>query len=147
MAVTLIPRFIWSDKPSFNESNQFYQVAYGVTREADLANVSVAAGVLAEAFMNFGWFGIIVIMFLMGVLYEVYQHVFLSAASGHFASAIGLALILQIVTIESQLSQYLGGIVQQLALTSIAMLPVLRLARPRFRQLVGPLPAAVRLRS
>src|SRR5258707_985062 len=36
LGVTLIPRFLWPNKPSVNEANQFYQVAYGLTAEDDL---------------------------------------------------------------------------------------------------------------
>jgi hypothetical protein len=43
MAVTLIPGSS-GPTPSFNEANQSYQVAYNVTRESDLANVSIAVG-------------------------------------------------------------------------------------------------------
>ena len=126
MAVTLIPRLLWSGKPSFNEANVFYQVAYGLTRESDLATVSIAVGVLPEAYMNFGWAGVAGMMFLIGVVYDFYAYSFFSIHSGRFASALGLALFVQVVTIELQLAQYLGGIGQQLFLTFVVMAPVLR---------------------
>jgi hypothetical protein len=126
MLITLVPRLLWPDKPSVNDGNQVYQVAYGLTRENDLTSVSIAAGMLPEAFMNFGWIGVIVVMFFMGIVYETYQHCFFSAHSGRFAGAVGLALIMQVITIESQVAQYLGGIGQQLFLTCVLLLPVLR---------------------
>jgi hypothetical protein len=62
VAVTLVPRFLWPDKPSVNDANRFYQRAYGLTAERQLAGVSIAVGVLGEAFINFGWPGVIVMM-------------------------------------------------------------------------------------
>jgi hypothetical protein len=132
MAVTLVPRLLWPDKPSFNDANQFYQVAYGLTRESDLDSVSIAVGVLPEAYMNFGWAGVAGMMVLLGVIYDVYECSFCSIRSGRFASALGLALFVQVVTIELQLAQYLGGISQQLFLTAVVMAPVLR-SPPRVR--------------
>jgi hypothetical protein len=89
--------------------------------------------------MNFSWSGVVVTMFFMGILYETYQHVCFSMGSGHFANAVGLlALMMQMLMIESQLSQYLGGIVRQLVLTFLMMTPVLQLPRPVFRQTAEP---------
>jgi hypothetical protein len=32
LLITLIPRFLWPNKPSVNDSNRFYQLSYGVTQ-------------------------------------------------------------------------------------------------------------------
>jgi len=82
MVVTWVPRFLWPDKPSVNGANQFYQVAYGLTPEDELGSVSIAVGYLAESFINFGWFGVIGIMFLVGVFFDFYQKTFVSSAAG-----------------------------------------------------------------
>ena len=80
MVVTWIPRFLWPDKPSVNEANQFYQVAYGLTAEEELAGVSIAVGYLAESFINFGWFGVVGVMFTIGVFFDFYQKTFVAVA-------------------------------------------------------------------
>jgi len=129
MLVTIIPRFIWPDKPSVNDANQFYQVAYGLTSQDNLGNVSIAVGVLTEGFMNFGWLGVIGVMFLLGVFFDFYQSTFLSKQSGVLLTALGVVLLPQFMAIESQMAQYLGGIVQQIALALIVMLPALNLSR------------------
>ncbi|HKE57698.1 MAG TPA: hypothetical protein VKB46_13385 [Pyrinomonadaceae bacterium] len=129
MLVTIIPRFIWPDKPSVNDANQFYQVAYGLTSQDNLGNVSIAVGVLTEGFMNFGWLGVVGVMFLLGVFFDFYQHTFLSKQSGVLLTALGVVLLPQFMAIESQMAQYLGGIVQQIGLALIIMLPALNLSR------------------
>ena len=71
LGVTLIPRFLWPDKPSVNEANQFYQVAYGLTGEEQLGQVSIAAGTLTEGYINFSWPGALGIMFLLGIIFRL----------------------------------------------------------------------------
>lgn len=126
MAITLIPRAIWADKPSVNEANQFYQVAYGLTTEDDLSGTSIAVGVLAEGFINFGWPGAIAVMFFLGVLFNFFQRVFLSRTSGAFMVAMGIVLLPPILAIESQMAAYLGGIIQQVVFSLLVFLPAIR---------------------
>jgi hypothetical protein len=129
MIYTWIPRFVWPEKPSMSEANQFYQVAYGLTQEDNLGAVSISVGFLAEAFINFGWLGVVGIMFLMGIFFDFYHKTFLAPASGVVMTGIGLILLPQFLSIESQMAQYVGGIVQQVVVTIIVMLPIVRFAR------------------
>jgi len=138
MAITWIPRFVWPDKPSMSEANQYYQVAYGLTAEDDLNKVAISVGVLTEGFINFGWPGVVGIMFLAGVFFDLYQRTFLSAKSGALMTAIGVILIPQFLAVEAQLAQYLGGIVQQVAVTLIVMLPIIRLRQSERRRVSEP---------
>ena len=68
LLITWIPRVLWPDKPSVSDSNRFYQVSYGVTQEENLDHVAIGAGLIPEAYMNFGWLGVPVVMFLGGVV-------------------------------------------------------------------------------
>lgn len=139
LGVTLIPRFLWPDKPSVNESNQFYQVAYGLTAEEQLGQVSIAAGTLTEGYINFSWPGALGIMFLLGIFFDFYQTMFLSIKSGPLLQAVGVVLLPTFLSIESQLAQYLGGIVQEVVVILIVMLPAIKMTRsfrrPRALQL------------
>lgn len=129
MLITLIPRFVWPDKPSVNDANQYYQVAYGLTSEENLNAVSIAVGVLTEGYMNFGWFGAMGIMFLLGIFFDFYQRVLLSKESGVLLTALGIVLLPQFMSIESQMAQYLGGIIQQIIFTLVIMIPALQFRR------------------
>ncbi len=129
MFITLIPRFIWPDKPSVNDANQYYQVAYGLTSEDNLEGVSISVGTLTEGYMSFGWPGALGIMFLLGIFFDFFQSMFLSRASGQVLIALGIVLLPQFLSIDSQLAQYLGGIVQQIIFTLIVMLPAMSLTR------------------
>jgi hypothetical protein len=139
MAVTLIPRVLWPDKPTVNDANRFYQVAYGLTAENRLDTVSIAVGSLAEGFINFGWAGVIGVMLLIGVVLGVYQRTLVVAESSTLFLAIGLTLVPGFLALESQLGQYLGGIVQQMLLTLAVFLPIVR------RRIHGDVPSGQRL--
>ncbi len=133
LLVTLIPRFVWPAKPSVNEANQFYQIAYGVTAEQDINKVAIGVGVLTEAFISFGWLGVIGMMFLMGIFFDLYQRTLLQKTSGLFMSSLGIALLPQMLGIESQMAAYLGGIVQQVLFSLFILLPIIRLNKSRKR--------------
>ncbi len=137
MAITFIPRFVWPDKPSMNEANQFYQVAYGLTDEDDVSKVAISVGLLTEGFINFGWAGVIGVMFLAGIFFDFYQKAFLSRTSGPLMTGIGVILLPQFLAVESQMAQYLGGIVQEVVVTFIVMLPILRVRGLRSRDMSG----------
>lgn len=138
MAITWIPRFVWPDKPSMSEANQYYQVAYGLTREEDLNKVAISAGIMTEGFMNFGWAGVVGIMFLAGIFFDFYQRTFLASTSGALMTAIGVILIPQFLAIESQMAQYVGGIVQQVVVTLIVMLPIISVRNSGRRRVSEP---------
>ncbi len=128
---TWIPRAIWPDKPSMSEANQFYQVAYGITDEENLDKVSIAVGVLTEAYINFGWPGVIGIMFLLGIFLDIYARFFFNKASGILVSSLGVVLLPQMLGIESQMAQYLGGIVQQAVFALLVLLPAISFRRSK----------------
>lgn len=125
-AATLIPRFLWPDKPSVNDANRFYQVAYGVTSKEDLDKVSVAVGFLTESYMNFGWWGVMPVMFLIGLLLGLFERTLLTADSGLLFCGIGLAQLSTLLAVESQAAQYLSGLLQQIAIVFAFALPVIR---------------------
>jgi hypothetical protein len=129
MLITWIPRAVWPEKPSMNEANQFYQVAYGLTAEDALDKVAIAVGVLTESYISFGWYGVFGVMFLLGIFFDLYKRMFFSPDSGALMVCLGVALLPQMIAIESQMAGYLGGILQQVLLTIVVFFPVLRFDR------------------
>ena len=124
MAYTLIPRAIWKEKPTVNDANRYYQVTYGMTSERNLDSVSIAVGVLAEGYISFGWIGAAFVMALVGVALDCISALLLSRDAGVLMKGLGMALLPGFVAMESQMAQYLGGIVQQFFLTFVVLAPV-----------------------
>jgi hypothetical protein len=126
MAITWVPRFLWPDKPSANEANQFYQLAYGLGTEESIENTSMAVGIMTEGYISFGWTGVICVMLLMGILLDIYQNIFFRPSGGPLMTGIGIALLPQILTVESQLAVYMGGLAQQVLFILVVMWPIIR---------------------
>jgi hypothetical protein len=126
MAVTLVPRFLWPGKPSMSDANRFYQLTYGLSDLRGIQYTSISVGCLAEAYINFGWSGVIAIMFLIGMLLGLYERTFFMARSNNFFLAIGLALIPGFLVVDSQFAQYFSGVIQQFVLMLLAFLPIVR---------------------
>jgi hypothetical protein len=129
MLVTFVPRFFWPDKPSVNDSNRWYQVAYRLTVRDDLSGVSIAVGYLPESYINFGWFGPPVVMFCVGILLGLFDKIFLRPASGLLLNSVGVALLPPLLLVEAQLAQYVAGFGQQVAVALITLAPMFDLHR------------------
>lgn len=144
IAVTFVPRFLWADKPSVNDANHWYQVSYGLTQEKHLSSVSIAVGTAAESYINFGWFGPILIMFPLGVFLGSFERIFLHADSGLLFSSLGAVLIPQLLSIESQMAEYVAGLAQQIFLVVLVLIPTLesRARKKEFRRPVGLYPVS-----
>ena len=129
MLVTFVPRLFWPDKPSVNDSNRWYQVAYRLTARNDLNGVSIAVGYLPESYINFGWFGPPVVMFLLGILLGLFDKIFLRPGAGLLLNSVGAALLPQLMPVEGQLAQYIAGFGQQVAVALITLAPMFDLHR------------------
>jgi hypothetical protein len=128
LPVALIPRLFWPDKPSMNDANRLYQVVYGLTPERDLNHISIAVGALTEGYISFGWAGSMLIMFLIGFLLDFWNEAFFRDSTS-LAAAIGVAMLPQLLIVESQMAQYVSGLLQHVLLTAVIFLPVMRFPR------------------
>jgi len=137
LIVTFVPRFIWPDKPSANDANRWYQVSYHLTLPSDLNSVSMAVGTVTESYINFGWFGPLIIMFCLGLLLGLFGKVLLNLKSGLLLSSIGVALLPGLISIESQMSVYIAGLVQQTLFCIVVLAPILR-SSPKQTLRYGP---------
>jgi hypothetical protein len=131
MAITLIPRFVWPEKPSVNDANRWYQVSYRLTSPKELAGVSIAGGILAESYINFGWFGPLLVMFPLGIFLELFNRTFLCHTSGLLPNSLGVVLLPHLIGIDAQLAQYVAGLAQQVAIALVVLIPELKFRRPR----------------
>jgi len=142
IGVTFIPRLFWPDKPSVNDANRWYQVQYGLSDSRQLSSVSIAVGTVAESYMNFGWFGPVLVILPLGVFLGSFERFFLYSDSGLLFSCLGAVLVPQLLAIEGQMAEYVAGMVQQIALVLLVLIPTLELRtqegqRPR----LAPVPS------
>jgi len=147
IAVTFVPRFLWPDKPSVNDANQWYQITYGLTDRRQLSSVSIAVGTVAESYINFGWFGPLLIIFPLGIFLGSFERIFLQADSGLLFSCLGAVLVPQLLAIESQMAEYVAGLMQQILLALVVLVPTLESkaqARNKAFRRSAPVPYSVK---
>ena len=114
-AVALIPRVLWPDKPTAGSANGFYAVTYGVTTEEGAKTTTFGISILGEAFINFGWIGVVFVMLFEGVLIAVMHH--------SFGQAVFLAFFVYFLNgIGSSAEIMFGGILQNLLCGYILLL-------------------------
>jgi hypothetical protein len=121
-------------------------VNYGLTDPQQLSTVSIAVGTVAESYINFGWFGPVLIIFPLGIFLGSFERIFLHADSGLLFSCLGAVLVPQLLAIESQMAEYVSGLMQQVLLVLVVLVPTLESraqARRRFRR-SAPVPYSVK---
>ena len=69
--MALIPRAIWSDKPTIGLG----QIAYKMMGYSGPGAATVPAA--ADCYINFGWFGVWVCMFIIGLFYAFINNILL----------------------------------------------------------------------
>jgi hypothetical protein len=114
-AIAVIPRAIWPDKPEVGSANNYYAVTYGITTEEGIKTATFGVSILGEAFINFGWFGVVFIMGLLGVIIAMLEHVFGGLKSGAGGRAVFVAFFVFFLNgIGSSTEIMFGGILQNL---------------------------------
>lgn len=122
-AVSFIPRILWPDKPTAGSANGFYAVTYGVSTEEGARTTTFGVSILGEAFMNFGWAGVILVMLLQGILIGALHHSFGGQVSGPGGQAVFLAFFVYFLNgIGSSAEIMFGGIIQNLLCGYILLL-------------------------
>jgi len=87
----LVPSFLWPGKPSSLQSNILLAVHYGLVARDDPGSVSIAFGMVAESYANFGLLGCAGLGLLLGF---GYKRLSLAAVGRPIFSALGLLTIL-----------------------------------------------------
>jgi hypothetical protein len=113
--VAFIPRVLWPDKPTAGNANGFYAVTYGITTEEGAKTTTFGVSLLGEAFINFGWYGVVLIMLLQGIIISVLEHIFGGSRSGPGGQAVFIAFFIFFLNgIGSSAEILFGGILQNL---------------------------------
>jgi hypothetical protein len=118
LAVGWIPRAIWPTKPVANYANNFYAVTYEISTEEGVEKSTFGVSLLGEGYMNFGWFGVVLIVFVLGTVTRLVEHLFGQQRSGAGGHAIFLATFVYFINgIGTSTEMMLGGLAQNLIAT------------------------------
>lgn len=118
---SFIPRVIMPDKPRATVGQEFGH-RYGLIGEAD-ETTSINLPWLPEFYANFGMAGVLVGMFLVGVLFRFLVQKFTAPANRPIEHVLGITLTFSLFYAESDFALMIGGVL----LTYIALVVVLRL--------------------
>lgn len=137
MFISWIPRFLWPEKPTAQESNIRYAIDYGITTELGTQRTMFGAGHLGDVYMNFGALGIIPIYLILGMLYFLPLHMLqpkektsnYSLIRDGFEnknidvpiSALLMATTINLIMIGSSVSHVFGGLIQQLFVQALLL--------------------------
>lgn len=114
-AVALIPRALWPGKPQAGSANGFFAISYGLLTEEGAKTTTFGMSLLGEAFINFGWVGVILVMLVQGLAIAILERIFGSEKSGAGGQAVFIAFFVFFLNgIGSSAEILFGNIVQNL---------------------------------
>ena len=108
----IVPRLLWPEKPSPNDSVKIMSIRLGVLTPTEAETTSIAYGLVAEAYANFGFAAVAILGFALGYCF---RRLALAAADCATLSAVGLLLILCFVwclNVETTLAVWLSSLYQ-----------------------------------
>jgi hypothetical protein len=103
-----IPRFLWPDKP-VKELGQAFGHRYGFLHRSNLST-SINFPFLVEFYANFGPPGVVIGMFLVGLIYRCLDGFVNRPGQSTIRSLMGVVLLLPLFLIESDFSLTFGGL-------------------------------------
>jgi len=123
----IVPRILWPDKPTFSFGNKFGQ-RYRLLARDDFTT-SYNLPWLPEFYANFGTWGIVFGMALVGIAFRFLVGKFSHPRASVIEYVLGLTLVFQLFYAESNLALMWGGLV----LTFIALYVTMSLCTRRLR--------------
>jgi len=110
LPATIIPRFLWPDKPT-KDLGPRYGHRYSLLGEYNF-NTSMNLPQMIEFYVNFGVLGVLIGMFLLGLIYQIlYQKINLKE-SGDGVLLIGAIVFSRMLNVESDFSLIFGQVMQ-----------------------------------
>lgn len=122
LLTSIIPRVLWPDKPTKTVGQSFGH-RYGRIGEEDIAT-SENLPQMVEMYANFGLPGIIIGMFLMGLIYRVIYLMLNHPAAGEGCLAVSVVIFTYLLNIESDFSLTFGAVIQQILILYLLLRPL-----------------------
>ncbi len=108
-----IPRLLWPDKPGPHKSNSRLAVYLGfVADEADAQKVSIAFGTPCEAYVNFGFLGLLLLGGFYGILYKKFATLTADSPPLSVGGVVMVLLIAWSLQAEMTLSVWISSLYQ-----------------------------------
>lgn len=129
---TFLPRVLFPDKPIAQYADVWAAVMYGYTTPEGTAHVMVGLPQMAEAYINFGLFGGLLLFVGMGLVLRAADEIFAHREAGAGALALYLFFVEQeMLSLEGSLAQFWGGVLQRFFVYTLALALLGALTRRR----------------
>lgn len=117
-----VPRVLYPEKPISQSADVWASVMYGYTSERGTAHVMVGLPQIAEAYINFGFAGALLLLMLIGCLFRACDELVGHRNADTGALAIYLYFLLNAMScMEGSLAQFWGGVPQMFLLYGVGM--------------------------
>jgi hypothetical protein len=107
-----VPRFFWPEKPLGHVSTYTLSIYYGLQREEDTAKTTIGFGTVAEAYANFGLFGVAFVAAFYGFLYKKIHVLSADSPLLSYAGLLQIVLLAWSFQTEYPMSMWLSSMFQ-----------------------------------
>lgn len=121
LAVSLIPRFVWPEKPAAQDAQNWYALAYGFLKPEQIGQTWFGMHQIIEVYLNFGLLGLFFVMPIVGAFYRSIAILFSESGTGDAGQVVVVTLLTGFVNIETATAGLLGGVIQNLLVYSILL--------------------------
>ena len=111
----LIPRFIDSDKPASQVGMELLNIRYGIIADDDTSSTAIGWGLVAEAYANFGYWGVIGMGLLFGAFCGRVERWSKNAAIISLSTLASIAFMMILINVEADFIQVCSTLLQSLA--------------------------------
>jgi hypothetical protein len=108
----LVPRFFWPDKPPGHVSTSTLSIYYGLQQQEDTVKTTIGFGLLAEAYANYGLFGVGLLGCFFGALYKKVETLCLRSPLLSYAGLFQIVLVAWSFQTEFPMSMWLSSMSQ-----------------------------------
>jgi hypothetical protein len=120
LVYTFIPRVLWPGKPVASDATDLMDFGYRLRSEEN-TGTKIAIGLIGEAFANFGWMGIVTVLFLQGLFFRTVNQV-LNGPQSDGGRAIYLSIMVIFLNGVGTSAVILFGSVIQITIASATLM-------------------------
>ncbi len=108
----IVPRFFWPEKPVGHISTYTLAIYYGLQRQEDTVKTTIGFGMIAEAYANFGLFGVALLGVFLGAVYKKVQVLSAESPLLSYAGIFQIVLMAWSFQTEYPMSMWLSSMFQ-----------------------------------
>ena len=108
----ILPRFLESDKPASQAGMDLLNIRYGILSAEDVTATAIGWGLVAEAYANFGYYGVIGMALLFGLFCGWLQYWSANAATMSLPTLMSIAAMMTLINVELDFIQIVSTLFQ-----------------------------------